>query len=179
MLSRVAWGNLDYLVVDLPPGTSDETVNVLRAIPLDGAVLVTIPSEVSLDVVRRSARLLANADVKIVGIVENMSGYVCPECGHTEEMFGKGAGKIIADEFRVPFLGKIPLDSRIARCEDDGVPFVAKYSEAAAAKMFDYVAEKIVATTVPLAKQANPGACPRVLLQRRTKLNSPLDSRRA
>lgn len=143
-LGYVYWGDLDYLLIDLPPGTSDETLNIFQLLPnLDRAVIVTIPSEVSQEVVGRSLTFCKNAGIKSIGVLENMSGFVCPHCGEPSNIFMSGGGKKIADEFGVEFLGKIPLDERLCEASDSGVPFVAKYPEAKATKMIMNIVDRI------------------------------------
>jgi len=114
LLSEVAWGELDYLLVDLPPGTDDEPLTVFQLLPdANGIVIVTIPSEVSGDVVRKAVTFARMLNVPILGIVENMSGLICPHCGEEIEVFKGGVGRRVAEDMGVPFLGLIPIDLRI------------------------------------------------------------------
>lgn len=120
-IEEVAWGNLDYLVVDCPPGTGDEPLSVLQILGKDAkAVLVTTPQGVAIDDVRRSVTFCKKVGNPIAGIIENMSGFVCPTCKDTLEVFGAGAGKKLAEETDTKFLGAIPLDPGIARAGDEG-----------------------------------------------------------
>ncbi len=120
-LSRVLWGELDYLVIDLPPGTGDEPLTIAQAIPsLSGAVIVTAPSDLSRVVVRKAAMFCRELGVKILGIVENMSEFTCPVCGTTHKLFGSGVGMEMAKELGVEFLGSVPLDPRISEAIDRG-----------------------------------------------------------
>ncbi len=143
-LSEIVWGNLDYLLIDLPPGTGDESLSVLQLLPeMDGVIIVTIPSEVSQDVVKKAVSFARKMDTPIIGIVENMSGIVCPHCGERIEVFGTGGGENISVEMGVPFLGSIPLDPRISTAMDAGTPFIATQPESPASKVFQAIVEKI------------------------------------
>jgi ATP-binding protein involved in chromosome partitioning len=145
-LSEIAWGDLEYLLIDLPPGTGDEALSVLQLLPeMDGVVIVTLPSEVSQDVVRKAVTFARMMKVPIIGIVENMSGLVCPHCGKRIDVFG-GIGesvKRMASEMKVPFLGTIPIDPRISMACDIGVPFIVENKGSPAAEAFNDVVEKI------------------------------------
>jgi Mrp family chromosome partitioning ATPase len=144
LLSEVAWGELDYLLVDLPPGTGDEPLTVLQLLPdADGVVIVTIPSEVSGDVVRKAVTFARMLKVPILGIIENMSGLVCPHCGEKIEVFEGGMGRRVAEDMGVPFLGSIPIDPRVSSACDSGQPFVETSSDSVAAKAFGDVVKRI------------------------------------
>jgi ATP-binding protein involved in chromosome partitioning len=144
LLSRVVYGERDYMVVDVPAGTSSDTTNVLQFIPdLYGGVIVTIPSDVSQGVARKAATLFHQAEVDIYGVVENMSGFTCPECGEKNEVLQTGGGEWLADRLGVKFWGKIPLDRRVAESADEGVPFVYKYPDWEPSKMLLRIAEDI------------------------------------
>ncbi len=120
-IEEVAWGNLDYLVVDCPPGTGDEPLSVLQILGDDAkAIIVTTPQAVSIDDVRRSITFCNKVGNKVAGLVENMSGFVCPKCGDTVDIFGSGTGEKLAAETGVPFLGSIPLSKDIAQAGDMG-----------------------------------------------------------
>lgn len=128
-LSQVDWGHLDYLLIDLPPGTGDVQLTLTQAAPLNGAVIVTTPQEVAIGITMRGLRMFEQVQVPILGIIENMSGFVCPHCHKTSEVFGeatKSAGRRAAEELGVPFLGAIPLDPAIARAGDAGAPVVTQ-----------------------------------------------------
>src|SRR6266545_1067480 len=153
MLSDTEWGDLDYLVIDLPPGTSDEPLSVAQEIPdADGAVVVTTPQEVSLLDVRKSIGFAKAVKMDILGIIENMSGFVCPHCGKSTDIFKVGGGEAAAKELGLPFLGRIPLDPRIVIGGDAGKPFVIEHPESEAAKAF----RTIVANLRPHLKEAKP-----------------------
>jgi ATP-binding protein involved in chromosome partitioning len=143
-LSEVAWGELDFLLIDLPPGTGDEPLSVMKLLPeMDGVVIVTIPSEVSQTVVGKSITFSRQLNVPVIGIIENMSGFVCPDCGKVTHIFKAGGGKKVAQEFSVPFLGSIPLDPRVCEASDLGHPFIMEYPDSPAAKAFMEIVEKI------------------------------------
>jgi len=144
MLTDVKWGELDYLVIDLPPGTSDEPLSIAQEIPdADGAVVVTTPQDVSLLDVRKSIMFARAVNLPVIGIIENMSGMVCPHCGKEVEVFKKGGGEAAAKELDLPFLGRIPLDPRIVVGGDAGRPFVLEHPDSPAAKAFAHIVEEI------------------------------------
>jgi ATP-binding protein involved in chromosome partitioning len=143
-LSDIAWGDLDFLLIDLPPGTGDEPLSVMQLIPeIDGVIIVTMPSEVSQAVVKKAITFAKQLRVPVVGIIENMSGFVCPECGATLDIFKTGGGKKIADDLSVPYLGKIPIDPAICVDSDLGTPFVTENTASPAVKAFAEIVIKI------------------------------------
>jgi len=143
-LGDVSCGKLDYLLVDLPPGTGDESLSILQLIPeTDGVVIVTIPSEVSQAVVKKAVTFARKMNVPILGIVENMSGMVCPHCGELIEVFSKGGGAKVSDEMGVELLGSIPLDPQVAADSDNGIPFIMKHPDSPASKVFTQIIKKI------------------------------------
>jgi len=143
-LGEVAWGPLDFLLVDLPPGTGDESLSVLQLLPeMDGVVIVTIPSEVSQEIVKKAVTFARKMNVPIFGIVENMSGLVCPHCGETINVFGEGGGKKVAQDMGLEFLGSIPMDPKISADSDEGTPFVIRHPDSPASKAFGEIIEKI------------------------------------
>ncbi|MCW4033740.1 MAG: Mrp/NBP35 family ATP-binding protein [Candidatus Bathyarchaeota archaeon] len=145
-LSDILWGELDFLFIDLPPGTGDEPLSVLKLLPeMDGVVIVTIPSEVSQNVVEKAITFSRQLNVPVIGIVENMSGFVCPECGTKTHIFKTGGGEKVANAFNVPFLGRIPLDPRVCEASDAGNPFILQYPDSPATKAFQEIVEKIKA----------------------------------
>jgi predicted Fe-Mo cluster-binding NifX family protein/MinD-like ATPase involved in chromosome partitioning or flagellar assembly len=146
LLTDVSWGELDYLIIDFPPGTGDEPLSVAQYLPdADGAVIVTTPQDLSLSDVRKSIDFCRKLNMKILGVIENMSGMVCPHCGNVVDVFKKGGGQIMASEMGVPFLGRIPLDPKIVEASDNGVPFVYHYNETEAAKAFSEAVLPILA----------------------------------
>lgn len=143
-LADVVWGDLDFLLIDLPPGTGDEPLSIMQLIPdINGILIVTAPSEVSQIVVKRAIGFTRELHVPLVGIIENMSGFVCPKCGAESDILGTGGGQKISEQLGVPFLGKIPIDQRICADSDRGTPFIVKHAETTAAKAFMRVVEKI------------------------------------
>lgn len=136
-IGEVEWGELDYLIVDCPPGTGDEPLSVIQLLENpDGAILVTTPQEVSSADVRKSVSFCKQLDLPVIGFVENMSGFVCPECNKRTDIFSKGAGEDLSKKYDIPLLGMIPIDPTIGAAGDQGVPFIRKYSESAAAEEF-------------------------------------------
>jgi ATP-binding protein involved in chromosome partitioning len=144
-MSHTIFGQCDFLLVDLPPGTSSDSVNTLQFLPdAAGIVIVTIPSQVSQGVAHKAVMLARKAKVRILGVIENMSGYVCENCGEIEYIFQQGGGELLAREAGVPFLGRIPLDARLARASDMGTPFVQAFAESPAAHMVNQIIDKIL-----------------------------------
>lgn len=142
-MSDVNWGDLDFLIIDLPPGTSDEPLSVVQLLPdLSGAVIVTTPQEVALLDSRKAVNMAKSMNVPLLGIVENMSGLRCPHCGEVLEIFKTGGGERAAEELGVPFLGAIPLDPEVAPLGDSGIAFVEK--ETAAKKSFEKVVDRLL-----------------------------------
>jgi ATP-binding protein involved in chromosome partitioning len=127
----VYWGHLDYMVVDLPPGTGDTQLSLLQSVPVAGAVIVTTPQEVALDDARKGLRMFGEHETPVLGIVENMSSFRCPDCGGEHAIFGEGGGRDFADEVEMPFLGEIPLDPAIREGGDEGRPMVLEAGETA------------------------------------------------
>jgi ATP-binding protein involved in chromosome partitioning len=143
-LQDVAWGALDFLVIDLPPGTGDAQLTLTQKIHLSGAVIVTTPQDVSLIDARKGLAMFQKVNVPVLGIVENMSYYLCPKCGHREEIFKHGGGKRTAEELKVPFLGEIPLDPKVAIGGDSGRPIVAGEPGSAVSEAYLRIADTIV-----------------------------------
>jgi len=146
LIANVAWGDLDYLVVDCPPGTGDEPLSVCQF--LEGgaeAVIVTTPQEVAATDVSKSLNFCNQLGVPVVGIVENMSGFVCPKCGEVTEIFSSGAGENLAMQYHVPLLGKLPIDPAICRGGDAGKPFIRQFADSASGKVFREMLPAILA----------------------------------
>ncbi len=142
-LSDVVWGELDYLFVDLPPGTGDEPLTVMQLIPdMNGVVIVTMPSEVSETVVKKSVTFAKQVGVPIIGIIENLSGYVCPDCGKKIDIFRSGGGKRIAQDLVVPYLGNIPIDPKVCNDSDTGIPFIEENPNLPTAIVFTEIVKK-------------------------------------
>jgi ATP-binding protein involved in chromosome partitioning len=125
----VTWGHLDYMIIDLPPGTGDTQLTLLQSVPVAGAVIVTTPQQVALDDARKGLQMFGRHDTPVLGIIENMAGFVCPDCGSTHAIFGEGGGEAFAEDVEMPFLGEIPLDPAIREGGDDGQPVVLEDGE--------------------------------------------------
>jgi len=141
----VAWGDLDYLVVDLPPGTGDVALTLCQNVPMAGVVIVTTPQDVALIDARKGLYMFRKLQVPVLGIIENMSGFQCPECGHQEHIFGSGGGQRTAEELGVPFLGSVPLDPAIVVGGDSGRPVVIDRPDSPAGRAFTELARALVA----------------------------------
>jgi ATP-binding protein involved in chromosome partitioning len=145
-IGEVDWGHLDFLIVDAPPGTGDEPLSICQmAPPRSQAVLVTTPQHVAVKDVRKSVRFCKSLEMPIFGIVENMSGYVCPDCGAAHELFKSGGGERLARETGFRLLGRIPLDPRLVTTSDEGKPFVLEYPTSQAARAFDEIIAPMLA----------------------------------
>jgi ATP-binding protein involved in chromosome partitioning len=142
-LQDVAWGSLDYLLIDLPPGTGDAQLTLTQKIHLSGAVIVTTPQDVSLIDARKGLAMFQKVNVPVLGIVENMSYYVCPKCGNREEIFKHGGGAKTAEQLRIPFLGEIPLDPKVAIGGDAGRPIVDADPKSAVTAAYLKIAEAV------------------------------------
>jgi ATP-binding protein involved in chromosome partitioning len=141
----VAWGELDYLVVDLPPGTGDVALSMAQSVPMAGAVVVTTPQGVSVSDVRKAVAMFRQLNIPVLGVVENMSFFVCGHCQERTDIFGNGGGRRMAEEMAIPFLGEVPIDTRVRSGGDEGKPIVAMAPEAPAAVAFADVAGKVAA----------------------------------
>jgi ATP-binding protein involved in chromosome partitioning len=142
-LQDVAWGKLDFLLIDLPPGTGDAQLTLTQKIHLSGAVIVTTPQDVSLIDARKGLAMFQKVNVPVLGIVENMSYYICPKCGHREEIFKHGGGRKTAEQLKVPFLGEIPLDPKVAIGGDAGEPIVSADPKSGVTEAYLRIAEEI------------------------------------
>ena len=143
-LGQVSWGELDYLVIDLPPGTGDVVISLTQTVPLTGAIVVTTPSDVSLQDARKAIEMFNQVRVEILGIAENMSYFVCPHCNHEIDIFSTGGGERTAKQFNVPFLGRIELDPTIREGGDSGHPVVLAGEQANNAKSLFAFARKVL-----------------------------------
>jgi ATP-binding protein involved in chromosome partitioning len=141
----VQWGELDYLVVDLPPGTGDVALSLSQSVPVAGAVVVTTPQGVSISDVRKAVQMFRQLNIPILGAVENMSYFACPHCGERTDIFGQGGGRRMAEDMGIPFLGEVPIDTRVRSGGDEGKPIVAEAPDAPAAQAFEAVAGKVAA----------------------------------
>ncbi len=145
-LTDVSWGKLDYLIVDCPPGTGDELISITQLLTgSDGAVIVTTPQDVALNDVRKSITFCRQVNVPIIGLVENMSGFVCPDCGKIVDIFKTGGGETMATEMEVPFLGRIPIDPQVVECSDRGTPFLQYSADSRTTMALDSIINTILA----------------------------------
>ena len=142
-LSDVKWGELDYLIVDMPPGTGDVQLSLAQLVPVQGAVLVTTPQDVSVADVRRALRMFETVAIPVLGIVENMSYFIAPDTGTRYDIFGEGGGQKLASAYHVPFLGAVPLGIDVREGGDKGVPVVVSHPDSAQAGAFRHVAEEV------------------------------------
>ncbi len=144
-LGGVLWGELDYLLVDLPPGTGDVQLSLCQAIPLTGAVIVSTPQDVALNVAQKAIVMFKKLNAPILGVIENMSQYVCPHCGTRDDIFGSGGARAIAERLQLPFLGEIPLATPVRAASDAGRPIVLGAPDSPAARAFVVAAEQLAA----------------------------------
>jgi ATP-binding protein involved in chromosome partitioning len=144
-LSDVNWGALDYLIVDLPPGTGDEALSIIQLAPnVQGAVIVTTPQDVAVIDAVKAVKFIEKLELPVIGIIENMSGMVCPHCGNTIDLFGRGGAEKAAREMGVPFLGSIPIDPAMVKAGDEGRPYVLCHADTPAWKAVNAVMENLV-----------------------------------
>ncbi len=157
-LNGVVWGELDYLLVDLPPGTGDIQLSLCQSIPIAGAVIVSTPQDVALNVAQKAIAMFRSLNAPILGVIENMSDYVCPHCGVHDEVFGVGGAAKMAERLGVALLGAIPLTTAIRRASDAGRPVVVSAPESAPARAFFAAAERItsLASARPEGESARP-----------------------
>jgi ATP-binding protein involved in chromosome partitioning len=142
-LQQVAWGELDFLLIDLPPGTGDTVISLVQTVPLTGAVVVSTPSDVALQDARKALEMFHQVNVPVLGIVENMSHFVCPHCHQEIDIFSKGGAERTAKQFNVPFLGSIELDPEIRQGGDTGMPVALAGPDSAKGKQFFDAARKV------------------------------------
>ncbi len=153
-IAEVDWGQLDFLIVDAPPGTGDEPLSICQmAPPRSQAIIVTTPQKVALKDVRKSIRFCKSLEMPIFGIIENMSGFVCPDCGARHDLFKSGGGEKLARETGFRFLGRIPIDPRLVVASDEGKPFVLEYPTSPTSSAFDEIIAPILALSPPRMKR--------------------------
>jgi Mrp family chromosome partitioning ATPase len=146
LLEDVLWGTLDYLVMDFPPGTGDEPLSMSQLLPdADGAIIVTTPQNLSLNDVRKSINFCHQVKIPVLGVVENMSGFICPHCQGVVDVFKKGGGEAMAERMGLYFLGRIPMTSLIVEASDDGRPFIEKQQDAEVSRMFTRIVDDLIA----------------------------------
>jgi len=162
MLREVAWGDLDILVVDLPPGTGDAQLTMAQQTPLTGAVIVSTPQDIALIDARRGIAMFQKVNVPLLGLIENMSSFCCPTCNHVTPIFGHGGARREAETRGIPFLGEIPLDIRIRETSDDGRPLVATEPDGVHARHYTDIARNIW-SAISLGAAGKPG--PRIVIE--------------
>jgi ATP-binding protein involved in chromosome partitioning len=164
LLHQTRWDNLDYLVVDLPPGTGDIQLTLAQKVPVTGAVIVTTPQDIALMDARKGLKMFEKVGIKIVGIVENMSTHICSKCGHEEHIFGAGGGEKMCADYKVEFLGDLPLDIRIREQTDSGNPTVVADPDGKIAKTYKQIARRIAVKVADMA-QDHSAAFPKIVVQ--------------
>jgi ATP-binding protein involved in chromosome partitioning len=152
-LQQVEWGDLDYLIVDMPPGTGDAQLSLVQLVKVDGAVLVTTPQGVATADVLKGIKMFERVEVPVLGLVENMSGFVCPHCGERTEVFGREGGRKLAATASVPFLGEIPLGAAVVQASDTGKPTVVGEPDSPEGKAFLAVTERIIEEVEAVAER--------------------------
>jgi ATP-binding protein involved in chromosome partitioning len=157
LLGSTQWGALDYLIVDMPPGTGDTQLTMSQHVPLSGAIIVTTPQDIALLDARKGLRMFQKVEVPVLGIVENMSTHICSRCGHEEHIFGAGGGQAMAEQYGLPLLGELPLDIRIREQADNGRPTVVAEPESSLGRAYIDVARRASATLAQLSRHASAG----------------------
>jgi ATP-binding protein involved in chromosome partitioning len=163
-LHQTRWDNLDYLLVDLPPGTGDIQLTLAQKVPVTGAVIVTTPQDIALLDAKKGLQMFKKVDIKIIGIVENMSTHICSKCGHEEHIFGAGGGEKMCNEYGVEFLGALPLDINIREQTDSGAPTVVKDPDGAIARVYKQIARRLAVKVAEMA-QDHSAAFPKIVVQ--------------
>jgi len=164
LLNDTNWKDVDYLIIDLPPGTGDTQLTLAQKIPVSGAVIVTTPQDIALLDARKGLKMFEKVEVPVLGVVENMSIHICSECGHSEHIFGEGGGSRMAEESHVDLLGSLPLDIRIREQADSGNPTVAAMEDSQISAMYRDIARKTAAKLATKAKD-HSGAFPSIVIQ--------------
>lgn len=165
LLNDTQWDNLDYLLIDLPPGTGDIQLTLSQKIPLTGAIIVTTPQDIALLDARKAIAMFQKVNVPVLGIVENMSVHVCSQCGHAEHIFGAEGGEKIAKQYNVDFLGSLPLDIKIREQVDNGKPTVVAEPESNIAKIYRDIAQKVITKLEQVKKSASK--FPKIVIENR------------
>ena len=164
LLRQTRWDGLDYLVVDLPPGTGDIQLTLAQKVPVTGAVIVTTPQDIALMDARKGLKMFEKVDIKILGIVENMSTHICSKCGHEEHIFGAGGGEKMCKDYGVEFLGSLPLDIRIREQADSGNPTVVADPGGAIAREYKQIARRLAVKIADMA-QDHSAVFPKIVVQ--------------
>jgi ATP-binding protein involved in chromosome partitioning len=164
LLHQTKWDNLDYLVVDLPPGTGDIHLTLAQKVPVTGAIIVTTPQDIALMDARKGLKMFEKVGIKIVGIVENMSTHICSKCGHEEHIFGAGGGEKMCTDYNTEFLGGLPLDIQIREQTDSGTPTVVADPDGKIAKVYKQIARRVAVKVAEMA-QDHSAAFPKIVVQ--------------
>ncbi len=164
LLHQTKWDNLDYLLVDLPPGTGDIQLTLAQKVPVTGAIIVTTPQDIALLDAKKGLQMFKKVDIKIIGIVENMSTHICSKCGHEEHIFGSGGGEKMCGEYDVEFLGGLPLDINIREQTDSGSPTVVHDPDGAIARSYKQIARRLAVKIADMA-QDHSAAFPKIVVQ--------------
>lgn len=152
LLRQTTWRDLDYLLIDMPPGTGDIHLTLAQNVPITGAVIVTTPQEIALMDARKGLKMFEKVSVPVLGIVENMSVYVCPDCGHTAHIFGQGGGSLMSNDYGVPMLGHLPLNLSIREQADAGMPTLVADPDGAVSQLYKGIARKVAVRVAGIAK---------------------------
>jgi ATP-binding protein involved in chromosome partitioning len=164
LLNDTNWDDLDYLVVDLPPGTGDTQLTLAQQVPVSGAVIVTTPQDIALLDARKGLKMFEKVEVPVLGIVENMSIHICSECGHEEHIFGEGGGQRMAEDYNVDFLGGLPLDKRIREETDSGKPTVVAEPDSRISQIYREIARR-TAAKLSLKSKDYAARFPQIVIQ--------------
>jgi ATP-binding protein involved in chromosome partitioning len=164
LLHQTNWDNLDYLLVDLPPGTGDIQLTLAQKVPVTGAVIVTTPQDIALLDAKKGLQMFKKVDIKIIGVVENMSTHICSQCGHEEHIFGAGGGEKMCSEYGTEFLGGLPLDINIREQTDSGAPTVVQDPDGAIARVYKQIARRLAVKVADMA-QDHSAAFPKIVVQ--------------
>lgn len=164
LLRQTHWDNLDYLVIDLPPGTGDIQLSLSQKVPVTGAVIVTTPQDIALLDAKKGLKMFEKVDVKIIGLVENMSTHICSKCGHEEHIFGAGGGAKMCADYNTELLGSLPLDITIREQADSGTPTVIADPDGAIAKVYKQIARRVAVRVAEMA-QDHSAAFPKIVVQ--------------
>ncbi|MCU0970249.1 MAG: Mrp/NBP35 family ATP-binding protein, partial [Gammaproteobacteria bacterium] len=164
LLNDTNWSDLDYLVIDLPPGTGDTQLTLAQKVPVSGAIIVTTPQDIALLDARKGFKMFEKVEVPVLGIVENMSIHICSNCGHEEHIFGEGGGRRMADQYGVQFLGALPLDIRIREETDSGKPTVVAEPDSRISQIYREIARK-AAAKLSLQAKSYAAKFPSIVIQ--------------
>ena len=164
LLHQTRWHDLDYLIVDLPPGTGDIQLTLAQKVPVTGAIIVTTPQDIALLDARKGLKMFEKVNIKILGIVENMSTHICSKCGHEEHIFGSGGGEKMCSDYKVEFLGGLPLDIRIREQTDSGTPTVVANPDGEIARQYKQIARRVAVRIADMA-QDHSAVFPKIVVQ--------------